>query len=198
MARTIFTKVRRTAHDAGNGMSLTRRDVGEVYDSMRDANRMLASRDAGRSALARTLEPSADTVTGRAVASTEVLAAAVAMGVLAARTGSANIPGTSIPAGPVIWLAGQAIAAFDRDIGLPEWVGPHAATFGTGALAAWGTLWGMGLGAGMREKAGLAPTDVRVGGLPGGSGAAIGCGPSGMCDVRPIGEAEMAALYRAA
>ena len=199
MARSLFSKARHARRDPDLGMQLTRRDTDDIYESMRDTHRMLA-RDAS---------PSHEGAMSRTIAAGEVFGASVLVGVLAARLGTANIPGTSIPLAPVAGLIGHAAALFHREIGIPEKAVDHLHNVSNGLIGGWGTLWGMGLGAGMREKAGLAPTDVRVGGLPGMPSQTIGYGPG--CNggappmmnaptniSRPLGEAELAAMYRRA
>lgn len=199
MARTLFSKASRRSSEPE--MRLTRRDTDDIYDSMRDTHRMLA----------RDPDSSRDGAMSRVVAAGEVFGASALVGVIAARLGTANIPGTSIPLAPVVGLFGHVAAVFHREIGIPEKATSHMHNVSDGLIGGWGALWGLGLGAGLREKAGLPPTDVRVGGLPGMPAQTIGGGPAGVCagtpmmsapsninTVRPLGEAELAAMYRRA
>ncbi len=150
------------------------------------------------------LSLSADELTV-AVDAGEVFAGAVLVGVLAARTGTANIPGSSIPLGPVLGLLGHGLALFHEEIGLPAKYTDHIHNVSNGFIGGWGTLYGMGIGAGMREKVGLAPIDVKVGGLPG-TASSVGCSPGAPCpppmmvagvpQMQRLTEAERVALYR--
>ena len=205
MGRSLFRKSHQ-GRDHDEPMRLTRRDTDSIYGTMHDAQRMLAR------------DP--DTSVGRThrlFATGETFLAAVGVGALSARFGTANIPGTSIPFAPVVGIAGHVAAVFHREIGIPDKAVEHMHNVSNGLIAGWGALWGMGVGAGMREKAGLAPTDVRVGGLPGMPASTIGCGPTGCAQtasmhdasmrsspmlappnpgVKPLSEVELAALYR--
>ncbi len=202
MARTLFPKHKR--RDADEPLRFTRRDTDSIYDTMRDTERML-SRDPDRMS----------GHAGRAIAAGETFLASVAVGVVSARLGTANIPGTSIPAAPILGILGHVAGTFHQKLRIPEKAVEHLHNVSNGLIAGWGALWGLGLGAGLRERAGLAPTDVRIGGLPGMPDTTIGCG-SGGCSpapsasvqstpmlasapgLKPLGEAELAALYRRA
>jgi hypothetical protein len=200
MGRSLFGK-RYRGRDHDEPMRLTRRDTDSIYGTMHDAQRML-SRDPETSS----------GETHPLFATGETFLAAVGVGALSARLGTANIPGTSIPLAPVVGIVGHVAAVFHREIGIPKKAVEHMHNVSNGLIAGWGALWGMGIGAGMRERAGLAPTDVRVGGLPGMPASTIGCGPAGCMQnasmqsapmlapptpgVKPLSEVELAALYR--
>lgn len=198
MARRLFPR----DHDASEPLRLTRRDASSIYGTMHDTQRMLA----------RDPDTSSGHV-GRAISAGESFLAAVAVGAVAARFGTANIPGTPIPAAPVVGILGHLAGVFHREVGIPEKAVPHIQSVSTGLIDGWGAIWGLGLGAGLRERAGLAPTDVRVGALPGMTSTSIGCGPGCGGNAqsasmqgapmqlsasvrRPLTEAEQAALYR--
>src|SRR5882724_8544883 len=113
-------------------MSLSRRDMDDVYGSLRDQNAwMQARRDPNRTSYAE-----------RAAGFAEVLGGSMAVGYLAGRLGTGNIPNTSIPLGLAAGAAIHLAAAF-----LPLGkMADHLAQVGNGAAAGWGSMWAAGLG----------------------------------------------------
>ncbi len=187
-------KSRQVAH-------LTRRSVDDVYTTMRDGHRLIgSSRDGGGERVGGVLP--------RAIEGAEVLGGSVLIGILAARLGTANIPGSSIPLGPVLGILGHAAALFNEEIGIPGSYVDHLHNVSNGFIGGWGALYGLGVGQGMREKAGLPPADVKVGGLPGSAPATVGCSTTMGCPspqmgaapprVKRLNEVELASLYRRA
>lgn len=132
-------------------MSMSRRDADDLYSSMRDANRYIASE--------RDPKTSAKSKTTVAVEALEVAAGAAAVGWSATRLGTTAIPGTGIPLGLTAAAALHTLAYFNV---LPS-ASDHLHNLGNGALAGWVTMWAAGQGANARSKAGLPVASVIAG-----------------------------------
>ena len=136
----------------------------------------------------------------------ETAAGALAVGLLAGRYGTANVPGTTVPLGLAAGVVGLGLSLYGV---IPSKYADHAIALSSGALSGWMALYGLGMGQGMAEKAGQPTGTVAVGGLPGanvGCGPALGCMPQGRAalgpvtpyagrNVRPLTEAEIAGIY---
>ena len=153
----------RNFDSGGSGaMQMSRRDVEDLYSSMRDARQYIeAQRDPQRS------RPS---MTDRLVRSAEVGAGAAGVGLLAGRLGTTQIGNTGIPMGLALSAAGHAVAVF----GLAGRFDEHVSNLADGALAGWLTMWGAGQGRGMRERAGMPVGPITAGHD---SMGAVGCPP---------------------
>ena len=119
-------------------MNLTRRDI-ERFE--RDAQRM--RRDAEREQARR------ETYTGQAVQSLEIFGGALATGALMGRFGAMSVGPV-----PIALLAGLGLHALGFMPMLGEY-GDDAHNIADGILGAYGTTVGVGVGAKMREAAGL-------------------------------------------
>lgn len=136
-------------------MTLSRRDMGELYSSMRDSKRYIESaRDAGKGSKGKDLAK-------LGIEAAEVAAGAVGVGWIAGRLGTTSIPGTSIPLGPSLAVAGFAASYFGVLGGFAE----HVQNVSVGALAGWATMWGVGHGSNARVSAGQPATPIAVGAL---------------------------------
>ncbi len=131
---------------AHHGMAVTRRDPGDarIFGAMRDAHRFLSTSRRDPSS-----KPSGS-IAARAVTAGEVAAGAGATGLIVGRIGHWNIPGTPVPVGLALGVAGHLA----HQMGWLGKYGPHAANVANGALASWATMLGAGWGAQMRAKAG--------------------------------------------
>lgn len=137
-------------------MSLSRRDMDDVYGSLRDQASWLQAR--------KGVSPTANLV-DRGRTGVGVLAGSMAVGYVSGRLGTGNIPGTRIPAGLVAGAAIQLAAAF-----LPLGrFGEDLSNVGWGAMAGWGAMWTAGLGQNARANAlaeqNAAPEQQRVAGV---------------------------------
>ena len=143
---------------------ISRRDVDELYPRMRDAHDLLSRRDEPKRGDRRTLvnnvlRPLAGAAAG-----------AVATGLLTGRLNHWNFPGTPIPIGPTLALAGGVIDYFNL-------AGPFSSDFGAagvGAFASWVNILSTGWGQQLRERAGepLGPITAGIAGCIG-----CNCGP---------------------
>lgn len=131
-------------------MAMTRRDVEDLYPSMRDAHTYIESRR----------DPDKKSMSSKLIQSLEVGAGAAGVGVLAGRLGTTSVGSTGIPLGLAIGAGAHALAFF----GLAGRYDNHVHNFADGALAAWLTMWGAGQGQQMRAKAGE-PTGPITAGL---------------------------------
>lgn len=162
---------------------LSRRDVESAYAY---ANRHMARsrRDPERPGEPGPLQ--------RLLTAGEVVGAAAAVGVASGRFGPLNIGGTPVPLDAAGGIALHLIA-FWLDSG-EKGLSPHLHNFGTGALAAYATKAGVGVGTSLRMKAGLSPVAVSGDGepeqLPGATSDIVGA-------AAPLTEAELAALAQA-
>jgi len=158
---------------------LSRRDVESAY--------AYANRHMGR--IKRDPDRGESSVLGKLLATGEVVGAAAAVGVASGRFGPLNIGGTPVPIDAAGGIALHLIG-FWLDSGLS----PHLHNFGNGALAAYATKAGVGVGTSLRMKAGLSPVSVSGDGdpqqLPGATSDIIGA-------AAPLTEAELAALAQA-
>ena len=173
--------VKRTA------MPLSRRDVGELYASSRDARKFVEQRR----------DPPSKSPGSLALQTLESGAGAVGVGMLAGRMGTTSIGATGIPLGLALGAAGHAAAFF----GLAGRYASHLHNLSNGAIDGWLALWGAGRGAQMRLQAGEPAAPIVAGASPRAfaasrplsefelRGMAGGRGP-----VQPLTEAELAAM----
>jgi hypothetical protein len=125
-------------------MTMSRRDIERLHDSMRDSHAYIQSaRDGGGS--------SGKSTTGKVLETLEVGAGAVGVGVLAGRLQTTSIGSTGVPLGLALGFAGHAAAFFD----LAGKYGEHLHNVSNGAIAGWLAMWGAGQGMQMRQKANL-------------------------------------------
>ena len=187
----------RSSHRRDSGSAaLSHRDVEQLYGSMKDARDHIAGMKSGSKLGGKA---------GELIEALEIGGGALATGLAAGYLGTANIPGTSIPAGLVAGAAGHALAIFGN---LSDEVAEHVVALSNGAIAGYLALWGLGQGQQMAEAAGQPTGTVGINGAP----PTIGCGPTGCgptaraamgpggntignANVRPWTEAEIAALY---
>lgn len=182
-----------------SGVALTRRDVDQMYGTLRDAKHALSSRDPAKS----------EGKAGQLVGGLESAGAALAVGVAAGRFGTTDIPGTGIPLGLSAAAAGFGALLLDW---VPEKLADHVQSLAQGSLDGFVALWGLGQGQSMAEAAGAPTGTVAISGAP---PARVGhCGPtcppemsgvepraampaSGRVrpNVKPWTEAEIAAFY---
>lgn len=136
-----------------------RDDLRDVYGKLaRDHDFILSRRDEPKTVKG---------MAGKAVEALEVAAGAGAVGVLAGRLQTWSIPGTPLPLGLALGVAGHAIDA----MGFAGSYGEHVSNFSNGLIAGWATMVGASKGRQMREKAGQPIGDITAG-----TGDAIGCG----------------------
>jgi hypothetical protein len=163
-------------------MSMSRRDVDSLYDSMRDAHSYIQSRRDGNSGGSR------KSVTDKVVETLEVTAGAVGVGVLAGRLQTTSVGTSGVPLGLAIGFAGHAAAYFDL-LGKHS---DHLSNFANGAIAGWAAMWGAGQGLQMRQKAGLGTGPITAGNRePPQLQARVQTSPAA---ARPLTEAELAAM----
>lgn len=135
-------------------MSMSRRDVDSLYDSMRDAHSYIQSRRDGASG--------EKGVTNQIVQALEVGAGAAGVGVLAGRLQTTSIGDSGVPLGLALGFAGHLASFFDI---FGQYSG-HVQNLSNGAIAGWMAMWGAGEGKKLREKAGLATGPIIAGALP--------------------------------
>lgn len=137
-------------------MAMTRRDVQDLYSSMRDAQSYIHSRrDSGgmKKDMPKALFRTAKVGAGSAL-----------VGYLAGRMGTASVgPGAGVPLGLVAGFGGHLLSFFDI---LPSWLSPHVADVSDGAIAGWTTMWGAGQGTSARQAAGKPVGPIAAGLLP--------------------------------
>jgi hypothetical protein len=162
-------------------MSMSRRDVDSLYDSMRDAHSYIQSaRDGGGG--------SSKGIVNKVVQALEVGAGAAGVGILAGRLQTTSVGNSGVPLGLVLGFAGHAAAFFDLTGKYEE----HVTNVANGAFAGWLAMWGAGQGLQMRQKAGLNIGPITAGTAeqaPPQLGAGGVSAPS-----RALTEAELAAL----
>lgn len=128
-----------------NVIALTRRDIEDLYPSLRDAHQFIETQRSPEKTMVNDKEKENQFIKGLAT-----FAGAAGVGFLAGRTGSANIGTTKVPLGLVLGAAGYGLAYFN----LTGQFSKHVVNLSNGAFAGWGTLWAAGEGTRMREKAG--------------------------------------------
>lgn len=163
-------------------ISITRRDLQDAY---KYANRSLSR--------ARDYEGNANSTLGKLTRTAEVLAGATAVGVASGRFGAnVTVGGAQIPVDLSLGLAGQALAHF-----VGGNIGAHVLNVSDGVLAGYFLKVGVGLGKGLREKAGAPPLAISgsvdvVGGDVDVVGALVE--PQLVVGASPLTEAELASL----
>jgi hypothetical protein len=132
---------------------LSRRDVGELYPSLRDQYKYLESRrdPADKKGVAEHL-----------VQTGEVAAGAAGVGLIAGRLGSASLGNTGIPIGLALGALGHAAAFF----GVTGRFSDHIHNLSDGAIAGWVALWGAAQGGQMRQQASETGGGTVVAGAP--------------------------------
>lgn len=150
--------------------TLRRDELRDVYGSLARDHDFLASR--------RDAPAGMKGMTGKVVEALEVAAGAGAVGVLAGRLQTWSIPGTPIPLGLALGVAGHALDAF----GITGAYGEHVSNLSNGFIAGWATMMGASKGRQMREKAGQPIGDITAGDS---AGCGVGCAPGMMAAPAP-------------
>lgn len=146
-------------------MVLTRRDeLRDVYGSLARDHEFLSAR--------RDVPKGMTGAMGKIVEAAEIAAGAGAVGVLAGRLQTWSIPGTPIPMGLALGVAGHALDA----LGFTGSYGEHVTNLSNGFIAGWATMMGASKGRQMREKAGQPIGDITAGSADS-AGCGVGCGP---------------------
>lgn len=144
-------------------------DIDRLYARMRDADAILRSK--GRDATKIMERPIVKT----GLETLAVAGSAGAIGIIAGRTGNANIGRTPLPLGLTVGVALQAANLMGW---VPKQWAPLVSNIANGSVAGWGALQGASYGQAMAEQAGD-PGVLRVGGASVAGMSGIGaCGPS--------------------
>lgn len=142
---------------------ISRRDLDDLYPRMRDAHDYLSRRDSARDNGERSRSLVNNVVRPMAAAA----AGAAATGLITGRLNHWNFPGTPIPIGLTLAVAGQAIDYF----GIAGPYGKDFSAAGLGAFASWINMLSTGWGQQLRARAGepLGPITAGI------AGANVGC-----------------------
>lgn len=131
---------------------MTRRDVADLYSSMRDQRTVLRSHTSG----------------GKKESPLEIILRTAKVGFgsglvgyIAGATGSAGIGGSAIPLGLTAAVVGHGLAMFDLVPG-----GKHIHDLSDGFFAGWTAIWGAGQGTLMRQKSGAPVGPIAAGLVP--------------------------------
>ena len=144
--------------ERGGGLfRMTRRDVDELHDNVRDARDYLRrpardNGDDGPSLFGR-----------RALAAAESGLGALGIGYLAGRTGSSSLGTTGVPLGAAVGVGGILAVLSGR---LPAGWNSHVEAVSMGALDAFMTIWGARLGSAAAARADEAGGLAGVAGVP--------------------------------
>lgn len=165
-------------------LQLTRRDLADSWNAARNAHSFIQG-----------YQKDGERVVGQITQTLEVSAGAVGVGILSGRFGALHLAGSPIP----LDLAGGLLLHGAGFLGFAGKYGEHLHNFADGVLAGWLTKWGVGLGASMREGAGLPRVPVTAGQLPSApthapmTGASSRTNHTTGCGA-PLTEAELAAM----
>lgn len=175
---------------AYEALHMTRRDLGHVQNSVRDAHAYLSA-DADRDVFSRfnLSKPSAKTILDHGRRTVGVGAGAAGAGYLQGRANTVNLLGTPVPTGFALAMGAWLIAYLGEN---------HLGSFaddlynmGDGAFASWATILGMSWGQNARLAAGEATGPIVAGRAP-----AVLPSPAPFQGVRPLSEAEVYAASR--
>jgi len=122
---------------------MTRRDMGGLYDRMRDSKQYLESqRDMTRETNGKPQSP--------AVQAIETVAGSAAIGYAAGRMGTTSFGTSGIPVGLTVGIAGHILSM----LGLGGKHSKDLRNVSNGAIAAWAAMWAAGQGSQQRAKSG--------------------------------------------